>query len=49
MINLKHEGRGEQFKLAASASPGDAAGKSSRFASTEAELVKDLDREGAEA
>lgn len=49
MINLKHEGRGEQFKLAASANPGDAPGKSSRFASTEAELVKDLDREGAEA
>lgn len=48
-INLKHEGRGEQFKLAASANPGDAAGKSSRFASTEAELVEDLDREGAEA
>ena len=46
-INLKHEGRGEQFKLAASANAGDATGKSSRFASTEAELVKDLDREGA--
>lgn len=49
MINLKHDGRGEQFKLAASANPGDAPGKSSRFASTEAELVKDLDHEGAEA
>lgn len=48
-INLKHEGRGEQFKLAASADQNDAQGKSSRFVSTEAELAEDLDREGAEA
>jgi len=48
-INLKHEGRGEQFKLAASADPSDGTGKSSRFVSSEAELAEDLDREGAEA
>jgi hypothetical protein len=48
-INLKHEGRGEQFKLAASADQNDAQGKSSRFLSSEAELAEDLDREGAEA
>jgi len=49
VINLKHEGRGEQFKLAASANPGDLPGKSSRFVSQDAELAADLDREGAEA
>ena len=48
-INLKHEGRGEQFKLAASADQNDGQGKSSRFVSTQAELAEDLDREGAEA
>ena len=48
-INLKHEGRGEQFKLAASADQNDAQGKSSRFVSSEAELAEDLDREDAEA
>jgi hypothetical protein len=47
-INLKHEGRGEQFKLAASPDPSDPAGKASRFVSTEAELAADLDHEGAE-
>jgi len=49
VINLKHEGRGEQFKLAASPDAGDPPGKSSRFSSNEAELAEDLDREGAEA
>ncbi|MEX0642453.1 MAG: hypothetical protein WD468_07120 [Pirellulales bacterium] len=48
-INLKHEGRGEQFKLAAAADQNDGQGKSSRFASSEAELAEDLDGEGAEA
>ena len=47
-INLKHEGRGEQFKLAALADQGDPAGKSSRFVSTDVELAQDLDHEGAE-
>lgn len=48
-INLKHEGRGEQFNLAASPDASDPAGKSSRFVSSEAELVKDLDDEKVEA
>jgi hypothetical protein len=48
-INLQHEGRGEQFKLAASADASDPAEKSSRFVSTDAALAEGLDREGAEA
>lgn len=48
-INLKHEGRGEQFKLAASPDANDPSGKASRFVSSEAELAEDLDREGTEA
>ncbi len=48
-INLKHDGQGEQFKLAASPDERDAEGKSSRFVSDDAELGEDLHREGAEA
>lgn len=48
-INLKHDGMGEQFKLAASPDSGDPEGKSSKFVSTEAELSEDLDHEGADA
>jgi hypothetical protein len=48
-INLKHDGRGEQFKLAASAAPGDSQGKSSRYVSSDAELAADLDQEDAGA
>jgi hypothetical protein len=48
-INLKHEGRGEQFKLTASADQSDPQGKSSRFMSSDSELAADLDREDAEA
>ena len=48
-INLKHGGQGEQFKIAASADPGDPTGKSSRFVSADAELAEGLDHEGAEA
>ena len=48
-INLKHDGKGEQFKLAAQPDAGDPPGKSSRFVSREAELAKDLDTEGVEA
>lgn len=48
-INLKHAGKGEQFKLAAKPDAGDPPGKSSRFVSSEAELAKDLDTEGVEA
>jgi hypothetical protein len=48
-INLTHEGRGEQFKLAAAADPSDPQGRSSRFVSSDTELAADLDREGAGA
>lgn len=48
-INLKHDGMGEQFKLAATPEAGEPAGKSSKFTSTEAELAEDLDHEGADA
>lgn len=48
IINLKHDGRGEQFKLASSADKADPAGRSSRFVSSDAELAEDLDHGGAE-
>jgi hypothetical protein len=48
-INLTHEGRGEQFKLAAAADANDPQGRSSRFVSSDSELAADLDREGAGA
>jgi hypothetical protein len=48
-VNVTHEGRGEQFKIAASADQSDPQGKSSRFVSSDAELAKELDHEHAEA
>lgn len=48
-INLKHDGKGEQFKLAAAPQEGDGEGKSSRFVSDDKELAEDLDHEGTEA
>jgi len=48
-INLKHDGKGEQFKLAASPQEGDEADKSSRFVSEDKHLGEDLDHEAAEA
>lgn len=48
VINLKHDGKGEQFKLAASPQESDEKGKSSRFVSKDKELVEDLDHAGAE-
>ena len=48
-INLKHDGRGEQFKLAAAPMEDDPEGKSSRFVSNDAELGEDLHAEDAEA
>jgi len=49
LVNVKHDGKGEQFKLAASPDASDPAGKSSRFLSSDAELIGDLDSEHAEA
>lgn len=48
VINLKHDGKGEQFKLAASPQESDEKGKSSRFVSKDKELVEDLDHAGAD-
>lgn len=48
-INLKHAGKGEQFKLAASPDQGDPEGKSSRFVSNDEKLGEDLEHEDAEA
>ena len=49
IINLKHDGKGEQFKLAAAPQEGDGEGKSSRFVSDDKELAEDLDHEGTQA
>jgi len=49
VVNLKHGGKPEQFKVAAKADTTDLAGKSSRFVSTDKELAEDLDAEGADA
>lgn len=48
-INLKHAGKGKQFKLPAQPQEADPAGKSSRFASDDKELSEELDEEGATA
>lgn len=45
-INVNHDGKPEQFKLAASPDANDPQGKSSRFVSTDAELAEHLDEEG---
>lgn len=47
-INAKHDGKPEQFKLAASPEESDPEGKSSKFVSNEGELAHHLDEEGAE-
>ena len=47
-INLSHDGKGEQFRLAASRDTNDPEGKSSRFTSNDAELLKDLQEGHAE-
>lgn len=48
-INLSHDGKAEQFKLAAAPEAGEPAGTSSRFAIKDAELASDLDAEGTKA
>lgn len=47
-INATHDGKPEQFSLAASPDANDPEGKSSRFVSTDKELAMHLDEEGAE-
>lgn len=48
-INLLHEGKPEQFKLAAQAQSSDPSGKFSKFASTDAELASHVDDPAAAA
>lgn len=47
-INLKHDGRGVQFNLAAAPDADDPQGLSSRFMSSDQELADGLDRHGAD-
>lgn len=47
-INVKHDGRPEQFKLAASPDASDPSGKSSRFVSSDEELASHIDEHDAE-
>lgn len=49
IVNLKHDGKPEQFKIPAQADTKDPAGNSSRFVSNDKELAEDLDHEGADA
>jgi hypothetical protein len=42
MINVTHDGKAEQFRLAANRDAQDPEGTSSRFSSNDAELVADL-------
>ncbi len=48
-INLLHDGKPEQFKLAASPDDGETDGKSSRFTLADAELVEHVDDESSAA
>lgn len=48
LVNLSHDGKAEQFKLAAKPAATDPAGKSSVFTSNEPELVADLQEGHAE-
>jgi len=49
VINVTHDGQGEQFKLAALPLEGEPAGHSSRFVSSDADLSEDLDHEDTTA
>lgn len=49
VINLKHDGKPEQFKLMPSADTGDPAGKSSRFTLKDADLVAHIEDADADA
>ena len=48
-INLKHDGKPEQFKLAAAPQEGEGEGKSSRFTAENADLASHLDEDDAGA
>jgi hypothetical protein len=48
-VNLTHQGKAEQFKLAASPDKEDPAGTSSRFISRDIHLANDMDAKGSAA
>ncbi|MBL8816925.1 MAG: hypothetical protein JNL58_12925 [Planctomyces sp.] len=48
-VNLRHNGKPEQFKLAAAPKDGEPAGKSSQFTLQNSELANHLDDESSEA
>lgn len=48
-VNLRHDGKPEQFKLAAAPKDGEPAGKSSQFTLQSSDLAKHLDDESSEA
>ncbi len=48
VVNLKHDGKGEQFKLSASPDAADAGG-SSKFVSTDKEFAEELDHNHGDA
>lgn len=49
VVNWKHDGKAEQFKIAAKPEAGEASGTSSRFFSADKKLAAALDAEGADA
>lgn len=49
MINAKHDGKGQQFTLAAAPESGDPKGQSSRFSTQDKKLGDLLDKEGVTA
>lgn len=49
VINITHDDKGDQFKLAAKPEEGDAAGKSARFVSEDKTLLSELDHGHADA
>lgn len=49
VINLLHDGKPEQFKLAASPDANDPSGKSSRFVLQSSELIEELEHDHAAA
>jgi hypothetical protein len=49
VVNLKHDGKPEQFKIPAASDTTDPAGKSSRFVSKDKELAEDLDAKNNDA
>jgi hypothetical protein len=48
VINITHDNKGDQFKLAAKPEEGDPAGKSARFVSEDKTLLRELDHEHAD-